>query len=55
MKFKESEDAAKCIETSAGSEGIFLDKRQIYCLSAMKKGEYLFFCINNSTGLISFL
>ena len=39
VKFKRREDAEKCVETSEGKEGVFLDNRQLNILMAKEKGD----------------
>ena len=39
VKFATEESAAECSKVSAGSEGIFLDGRRIYCMEAITKDK----------------
>ena len=39
VKFKRREDAEKCCETGAGSEGIFLDNRQLFVMMAKQRND----------------
>ena len=39
MKFKSAEDAARCVEVAAGRDGLFLDKRQLNVVIAIKQGR----------------
>jgi len=37
VKFRQLEDAVKCVEVSEGRDGLFLDKRQLNCCLAIQK------------------